>query len=983
MGVSDFIKSLFQKESENLFQWQIDQFDGIVFSFDKKYQNKKIETVKNNPLFGAQLAYLSALKDEYDIVEIPNGFIVPAGVVPNLDADFAHLFNLPPLFQGKFVADIRNTLESENFSLTLSLQLPDGSTVSYYELEGCFLKLAENERYTLSPAQYQALKALQNHQNSAKNEYENSWVIFQLQLAKKGGANIDLKHFEHLEMMSPEKIGVAIEIMPNGDIELLPSFPDVNMDDIRTRTGQITKSNTCLLRVKNKFVLFDEKKLKAMKEVLQNTRIKKDQVEKFLQNPTAYLDSALIDLDIGFSLRVFGAEHFVHRYFGEVEKSGINWFVGGGEIEMPKSLIHLIKDLAELEDVRQKIKNAQDLGADVVDINGTLIDISNQEEVENVLADIEKALSKDEDDSESESSSSDLSGIKAESAVVGIKDNDEDLTFATTLKDKLNIEQHFDLNNLKRLPFEHQKEGINWLLAHFDSQAEFNKPSGALLADDMGLGKTYMTLVAIAEKYQRDQEQNKTKKPVLIVAPLSLLENWQAEIAETFKQSPFNDVVVLQSDGDLSRFKVGKGNETKQKFAGEETLSIDQIRFALKIGKEYGDERLDMPQRLVLTTYQTLRDYQFSMSIVDWSVVAFDEAQNLKNPNAIVSRAARGLKADFKLLATGTPVENSLKDFWSLMDVAVPGLLGAWQSFRQTYIVPILKEKENSNIKITMGKMLRENVGDYMLRRTKAEKLKGLPEKITYSGDDCDPHFMPLLGAMMSGKQLEKYDGILQHIRTADVEDKRELVLSSLRDLKTTSIHYQLALENINDIQKEALLSAKMTTVLTLLDDIKKRQEKVLIFAETKKVQAYLKMLMLARYGLESEIINGDTQAVATKNSDRSRKKLIDEFQAKSGFNVMIMSPIAAGVGLTVIGANNVIHLERHWNPAKEAQATDRVYRIGQQKTVNVYLPMALHPEIKSFDLLLNQLLGNKVDLSNAVVANPELKPEDFSKIFG
>lgn len=981
MGISDFIKSLFQKEQANLFQWQVNKFDEIVFSFDKRYQNKKIETVKNNPLFGAQLAYLSALKDEYEIIEMPNGFVLPAGIVPNLDADFAHLFALPSQFQGKFIADIRNNLESENFALTLQILLPNGEKVSLYQLEGCFLKLAENERYTLSPTQYQALQAVKNHQNSAKHdEYENSWLIFQLQLAKKGGANIDLKHFEKLEMVSPEKIGVAVEVMPNGDIQLIPAFPDVDIDDIRTRTGQITKSQTCLLRVKNKFVIFDDKKLEAMKDVLQNTRIKKEQVAKFLDNPTAYLDSALIDLDTGFSLRVFGAEHFIHRYFGEVEKSGIDWFSGGGEIELPQALVRIIKDLAELEDARQKIKNAQDLGATLVEINGVQIDISDEDEVERILDGIDKTL-KSDDSPYPKPIEEDEPIAKPESAVIGIKDNDEYVTFATTLKEKLNTEQHFDLGNLKRLPFEHQKEGINWLLAHFESQAELNKPSGALLADDMGLGKTYMTLVAIAEKYHRDQAQNKTKKPVLIVAPLSLLENWQAEINETFKQSPFNDVVVLQSDGDLSRFKVGKGNETKQQFAGEETLSIEQIRFALKVGKEYGDERLDMPQRLVLTTYQTLRDYQFSMSVIDWAVVAFDEAQNLKNPNAIVSRAARGLKADFKLLTTGTPVENSLKDFWSLMDIAVPGLLGAWKIFRETYIAPILKESDNTDIKITIGKQLREKVDDYMLRRTKAEKLKGLPEKITYSGDQNDPQFIPSLGAMMVDSQLAAYDNIIKGLRYADVEDKRELILSSLRNLKVTSIHYQLELAKIKDIAKEALHSAKLATVLALLDEIKQRQEKVLIFAETKKIQAYLKMLLLARYGLECEIINGDTQAVATKKSDRSRKKLIDEFQAKSGFNVMIMSPIAAGVGLTVVGANNVIHLERHWNPAKEAQATDRVYRIGQQKTVNVYLPMALHPKVKSFDLLLNQLLGNKVDLSNAVVANPELKPDDFMEI--
>ena len=105
-------------------------------------------------------------------------------------------------------------------------------------------------------------------------------------------------------------------------------------------------------------------------------------------------------------------------------------------------------------------------------------------------------------------------------------------------------------------------------------------------------------------------------------------------------------------------------------------------------------------------------------------------------------------------------------------------------------------------------------------------------------------------------------------------------------------------------------------------------------------------------------------------------------FQNADGFGVIVMSPIAAGVGLTVVGANNVIHLERHWNPAKEAQATDRVYRIGQKRDVNVYLPMALHPTLRSFDLQLNKLLENKIDLSEAVVSTPEATPADFEDCF-
>ena len=166
------------------------------------------------------------------------------------------------------------------------------------------------------------------------------------------------------------------------------------------------------------------------------------------------------------------------------------------------------------------------------------------------------------------------------------------------------------------------------------------------------------------------------------------------------------------------------------------------------------------------------------------------------------------------------------------------------------------------------------------------------------------------------------------------------------------------------------------------MSEIEKRSEKVLIFATTKAVQAYVSALITTIYKIPVATVNGDTKAVATKKDSETRKAIIDRFQDQEGFGVIVMSPIAAGVGLTIVGANNVIHLERHWNPAKEAQATDHVYRIGQKRDVNVYLPMALHPGMRSFDLQLNGLLTNKVDLSDAVVAASVVAQNDLEGCF-
>jgi SNF2 family DNA or RNA helicase len=377
------------------------------------------------------------------------------------------------------------------------------------------------------------------------------------------------------------------------------------------------------------------------------------------------------------------------------------------------------------------------------------------------------------------------------------------------------------------------------------------------------------------------------------------------------------------------------------------------------------------------------------LSRINWSIAAFDEAQNIKNPNALSTIAAKALNADFKLLATGTPVENTLKDFWCLMDTAVPGLLGAWQSFRKTYIVPItaVDGEQARQRKQEVGSQLRQVVGDYMLRRTKEDNLKGLPQKKIYAGVNGASNFLPVLAAYMNDQQLKAYNSIIAEVHQASAEDKRKVVLPSLHKLKLTSIHHDL-LSDISfrdltqQISQRASGSSKITALLQLLHDIKKRNEKVLIFTTSKRVQAYVSALVSHEFRVIVETINGETKAVANKKDDATRKGIIDKFQSAPGFGVLIMSPVAAGVGLTVTGANNVIHLERHWNPAKEAQATDRVYRIGQKREVNVYIPIALHPNQKSFDEHLNSLLGNKVDLSNAVVAPYIVEAEDLSGIF-
>lgn len=241
------------------------------------------------------------------------------------------------------------------------------------------------------------------------------------------------------------------------------------------------------------------------------------------------------------------------------------------------------------------------------------------------------------------------------------------------------------------------------------------------------------------------------------------------------------------------------------------------------------------------------------------------------------------------------------------------------------------------------------------------------------------------MASTMVGAQLSAYNSVVDAVNQA--ENKQGVVLPSLNHLRMISIHHDLSnLEHITDrkiLLRQAYQSQKIQQIFTLLKLIKQRQEKVIIFSISKQIQRVMALLLRVEFGVIVDVVNGDTKAVSTKRGSETRKGIIDEFQSRTGFGVIVMSPIAAGVGLTITAANNVIHLERHWNPAKEEQATDRVYRIGQEKDVNVYIPITMHPKIASFDLHLNMLLSNKSDLRDAIVAPNIVQAEDMQSLFG
>jgi SNF2 family DNA or RNA helicase len=465
---------------------------------------------------------------------------------------------------------------------------------------------------------------------------------------------------------------------------------------------------------------------------------------------------------------------------------------------------------------------------------------------------------------------------------------------------------------------------------------------GVLLADDMGLGKTLQALVFLVYVKEAMNKGLVRRAPVLIVAPTGLLSNWEHEHL-LHLNFPGLGRVVRAHGSDLAALRSKSGRE------------IDLAAPVL----EY--ERL-LEADWVLTTYETLRDYQHSFGKIPFAAIVLDEVQKTKTPGTLVTEATKAMKAEFVLTMTGTPIENRLADLWCIVDIAQPGLLGDLKTFssrfeqnRDPADLARLKERLDG------GTPSRPPI---MLRRLKADHLPGLPEKHEHAVE-----------RRMPAVQSEYYRKAVQEARA---DRSRGKLLQVLQRLRVLSLH-PLPPGTAADDQYIAS-SARYVEMFEILDRIHKDGEKALIFVEFLEPQAYLATLLQRRYRMASPplLINGAV-------TGPKRQERVDRFQAGlPGFDVILLSPRAGGVGITLTAANHVIHLSRWWNPAVEDQCTDRVYRIGQTKPVHVYYPAALFPddEEHSFDRRLHALLTEKRSLSRDMLIPPAATSEDAQRLY-
>ncbi|RYJ59212.1 type I Zorya anti-phage system protein ZorD [Pseudomonas songnenensis] len=539
-------------------------------------------------------------------------------------------------------------------------------------------------------------------------------------------------------------------------------------------------------------------------------------------------------------------------------------------------------------------------------------------------------------------------------AVLHIEHNIEEATYAQRREAALLAGRHAnaDIPELLRPEVQlrdHQMKGVAWMQHLFGLSPDH--VAGCLLADDMGLGKTIQLLTFVVWYL----EQNPQGKPVLIVAPVSLLDNWERELQRFFYADALP--VLKLYGGALSAVKF-KRDEIP------EDLRAKGIKNLLRPGW-MGDARI------VLTTYETLRDQELSLARQQWAIVICDEAQKIKNPAALITQAAKAIPSRFRIACTGTPVENTLIDLWCLFDFIQPGFLGGLNQFGREYQRPIEAGLERDTAAL---ERLRGLIEPQTLRRTKQDVAKDLPAKI--EDQECRKLQMHSLQRNLYLSEVAQYTQKQQ--MQEQLEQRESGMLGLLHKLKLVCAHPF-------SVQPDPRLrehSPKLQWLLSTLDNIARlgSGDKVILFTELRDVQRELQHAIQERFGFKPTVINGDTST--SSQSAQSRQRLIDHFQEQPGFSVIILSTVAVGFGVNVQAANHVIHFTRCWNPAKEDQATDRAYRIGQEKDVYVYYPTVRDARIPTFEATLDELLQKRRALARDMLQGAsELQASEFGEL--
>ena len=432
---------------------------------------------------------------------------------------------------------------------------------------------------------------------------------------------------------------------------------------------------------------------------------------------------------------------------------------------------------------------------------------------------------------------------------------------------------------------------------------------GAVLADDMGLGKSPQTLALL----QAERDSGAATGPTLLICPMSLVGNWQHEAAR------FTPELVIHVHH------------------GSDRLAGPELAAAVAAAD------------LVITTYGVATRDRAALAQVPWARMVCDEAQNIKNAGTRQAQAVRAIPAASRVALTGTPVENRLTELWSIMEFTSPGLLGSAEKFRRRYVIPI---ERNADIEAT--EQLKRLTAPFILRRLKTDKavIADLPDKLEMK-----------VWCNLTTEQASLYqatvDDMMARIEAAEPGmERRGLVLATMAKLKQVCNHPAHLLGDGSRLDGR---SGKLARLEETCDEIVEAGDRALCFTQYAEFGRMLQPYLAARLGCAVHFLHGGT-------AKKRRDEMVAEFQSAGEPAVFLLSLKAGGTGLNLTAASHVIHVDRWWNPAVEDQATDRAFRIGQRRDVQVRKFVC----VGTVEERIDQMIEDKKALAEAIIGTGE-----------
>ena len=719
-------------------------------------------------------------------------YLIPFLGIYELDELEREAFGLPPLYPFDLYIQPEGIITRPNFKYRYSFRTfaPNGDILQLKSIQGPIVSLGlanSVQSYLLTKEEYQLVAAIDEFKDLPSEEKT---------------ANGNLIKFSDIKSLSSDS-AIVLDSVLSGKSVIVPEHIKLSFDyhdgildvtpcidgDDEGKFAKIVdgfeeaRDNYPLLHNDGTktHVILNESQKTSIDELKRKYRHVSDEetIKRLVESPAAFFDLDAVDVSELYSDRVIEIGLYHPKVYPFISPYKSQWIPVYKIEDRIRTTTIAIKDYGKLSQIERKIQEADDAQQTTVNINGIDLPIEKAKEIsKNAKSQLDKKEKVGND-----KKAKTHNGIE----VLIIKENTEEQEYSETtepwkMPEKLSLSPDIYLNKAYSLK-QHQKEGVAWLQCLLNNQLK-----GCVLADDMGMGKTLQVMYAI-DWHSRHSESN---QPYLVVAPVSLLENWQNEYTKYF-DAPRLPIITVTSSPKV----------IEQTFI--EQLSKKQI---------------------VLTSYETLRRGQLNFCAVNFAIVVLDEAQKIKTPGTMVTNAAKALKGNFKIAMTGTPVENTFVDLWCITDFAIPGLLGNAKEFARLYQNPL----KNSNSDIdALGKDIRNRIDGYFMRRMKESIASELPTKTELTFKENMPE-----------TQLQCYLAALNSVEDEDNASGR--MLQTIMRIRSISDHPCLDGTDISQYSEDDIInsSAKMKVTFNILDRIKEKREKVIIFTERKEMQKIL-----------------------------------------------------------------------------------------------------------------------------------------------